>query len=85
MKRYTFHIVIWYTVIIKLASSQKSQVCDLPLKDFPQRGVLDPLDFLNFTLGHGALKQHLNHIILLRRVGEMYELKDKKEHSADEQ
>lgn len=55
-----------------------SRVCDLPLKDFPQRGVLDSLDAVDFTLRHGAPKQHLNHFIVLVRFGKRHELKEKR-------
>lgn len=48
-----------------------------PLKDFPQEGVLDPLNAVNFALGHSALKQHLNHVIFLLRFGDWYKLKDR--------
>ena len=54
----------------------KTPDINLPLEDFPQRGVLDPLDAVNSTLEHGAPEQFLNHIVILRRFGERNELKD---------
>lgn len=37
----------------------------LPLKDLPEKGVLDPLDCVYFALGHCALEQFGNRVILL--------------------
>lgn len=71
------HIIVIIKTLIIAALSPKSQIYDLPLKDFPQSGILDPLDVVNFTQGHGTLKQHLNPTILRCRFGERYELKDK--------
>lgn len=62
--------------ILNFFFNDSQEKSDLPLKDLPQRGVLDPLDAVNLTLRHSGPKQHLNHI-MVRRFGEKYELKDK--------
>lgn len=67
------HLIHLYCKNINYRSFKpKRLVYDLPLKDLPQRGVLDPLDAVNFTVGHRFLKQLLNHIIRLCRCGERY-------------
>lgn len=51
-------------------------VCVLPIKDFPQRGVLNPVDAGDFTERHGASEQLLDHIELFVGVGKRHKLKD---------
>lgn len=56
-----------------------SGAVNLPLKDFPQRRVLDPLEAGDGARGHGALKQHLNTAVVLCRFGERHQLKEESE------
>ena len=46
---------------------------NLPLKDLPEPGVLDPLDLVNGAVGHGVFEQGLNHVIF-HWFGERQEL-----------
>lgn len=49
----------------------------LPLKDLPERWVLDPLDLVYGAVGHGVFEQHLNAVILLHWFGERNELEQR--------
>lgn len=55
---------------------QTSLFVFVPIKDFPQRGVLNPLDAGNFTERQGAFEQLLDHVELFGVVGQRHKLKD---------
>lgn len=57
------------------------ELANLPLKDFPQRGVLDPAEAGDGAGGHGAPKQHLNTAVILCIFRERHHLMEESEMS----